>query len=238
MIQIKSLQKSYSGNVVLNIPELTIEKGEIFGLVGNNGAGKTTLFSLILDLIKATKGEAIINNIEVSKSEEWKNFTSAYLDESFTIGYLKPEEYFNLIGDLHNMTKQDISLFLDRFKELFNNQVLNSQKLIRDLSKGNQKKTGVAGAFMGSPEVIILDEPFANLDPSSQFILRKIIKSFASEYGTTFLISSHNLDNITDVCNRIVILEEGIIVKDVEKSENTLAELENFFTGAIKNADV
>lgn len=238
MIQIKSLQKSYSGNVVLNIPELTIEKGEIFGLVGNNGAGKTTLFSLILDLIKASKGEAIINNIEVSKSEEWKGFTSAYLDESFTIGYLKPEEYFNLIGDLHNMTKQDISLFLDRFKELFNNQVLNSQKLIRDLSKGNQKKTGVAGAFMGSPEVIILDEPFANLDPSSQFILRKIIKSFASEYGTTFLISSHNLDNITDVCNRIVILEEGIIVKDVEKSENTLAELENFFTGAIKNADV
>jgi len=238
MIQIKSLQKSYSGNVVLNIPELTIEKGEIFGLVGNNGAGKTTLFSLILDLIKASKGEAIINNIEVSKSEEWKGFTSAYLDESFTIGYLKPEEYFNLIGDLHNMTKQDISLFLDRFKELFNNQVLNSQKLIRDLSKGNQKKTGVAGAFMGSPEVIILDEPFANLDPSSQFILRKIIKSFASEYGTTFLISSHNLDNITDVCNRIVILEEGIIVKDVEKRENTLAELENFFTGAIKNADV
>ena len=238
MIQIKSLQKSYSGNVVLNIPELTIEKGEIFGLVGNNGAGKTTLFSLILDLIKASKGEAIINNIEVSKSEEWKGFTSAYLDESFTIGYLKPEEYFNLIGDLHNMTKQDISLFLDRFKELFNNQVLNSQKLIRDLSKGNQKKTGVAGAFMGSPEVIILDEPFANLDPSSQFILRKIIKSFASEYGTTFLISSHNLDNITDVCSRIVILEEGIIVKDVEKSENTLAELENFFTGAIKNVDV
>ena len=238
MIQIKSLQKSYSGNVVLNIPELTIEKGEIFGLVGNNGAGKTTLFSLILDLIKASKGEAIINNIEVSRSEEWKGFTSAYLDESFTIGYLKPEEYFNLIGDLHNMTKQDISLFLDRFNELFNNQVLNSQKLIRDLSKGNQKKTGVAGAFMGSPEVIILDEPFANLDPSSQFILRKIIKSFASEYGTTFLISSHNLDNITDVCNRIVILEEGIIVKDVEKRENTLAELENFFTGAIKNADV
>lgn len=231
MIQVINLQKAYSGTTVLDITELKIEKGEVFGLVGNNGAGKTTLFSLILDLIRATKGKVIINEIPVAKSEEWKAITGAYIDESFTIGYLTPDEYFNFIGELRQMNANDIAGFLSNFNEFFNDEILGKKKFIRDLSKGNQKKVGVVGALMGNPELVILDEPFANLDPTSQFKLRKIIKEIAAEDGKTFLISSHDLDHVTDVCSRIVILQKGQIISDVQKTESTLAELEEFFTG-------
>jgi ABC-2 type transport system ATP-binding protein len=231
MIQISNLQKAYAGTTVLDISELTIQNGEVFGLVGNNGAGKTTLFSLILDLIRATKGKVIINEIAVSKSEEWKSITGAYIDESFTIGYLTPDEYFNFIGELRGMNANDIAGFLSNFNEFFNDEILGKKKFIRDLSKGNQKKVGVVGALMGNPEIVILDEPFANLDPTSQFKLRKIIKEFAAGQGKTFLISSHDLDHVTDVCSRIVILQKGQIIRDVQKTNTTLAELEEFFTG-------
>ncbi|MBT3385364.1 MAG: ABC transporter ATP-binding protein [Prolixibacteraceae bacterium] len=231
MIQAINLQKAYSGTTVLDLPEFKIENGEVFGLVGNNGAGKTTFFSLVLDLIRATRGKILINEIAVAKSEDWKAHTGAYIDESFTIGYLTPDEYFSFIGELRQMNENDISTFLDSFKEFFNDEIVGKKKFIRDLSKGNQKKVGVVGALMGYPELVVLDEPFANLDPSSQFKFRKIIKEIAAERNQTFLISSHDLDNITDVCERIVILEKGKIVKDVQKTESTLAELEEFFTG-------
>jgi ABC-2 type transport system ATP-binding protein len=231
MIQANNLQKSYNGTIVLDLEELKINKGEVFGLVGNNGAGKTTFFSLVLDLIRASKGSVSINESPVSETEDWKNITGAYIDESFTIGYLTPDEYFAFIGELHNMNANDISGFLAGFKEFFNDEILGKKKFIRDLSKGNQKKVGVVGALIGNTELVILDEPFANLDPTSQFKLRKIIKDFASEKGKTFMISSHDLDHVTDVCTRIVILEKGKIVRDVQKTATTLAELEEFFTG-------
>jgi ABC-2 type transport system ATP-binding protein len=231
MIQITNLQKAYAGTTVLDIEDLKIENGDVFGLVGNNGAGKTTLFSLILDLIRATRGKVVINEIPVAKSEEWKAITGAYIDESFTIGYLTPDEYFNFIGELRGMNANDISGFLANFNEFFNDEILGKKKFIRDLSKGNQKKVGVVGAFMGNPELVVLDEPFANLDPTSQFKLRQIIKDFAVQKSKTLLISSHDLDHVTDVCSRIVILQKGKVIRDVAKTESTLAELEEFFTG-------
>jgi ABC-2 type transport system ATP-binding protein len=231
MITATNLQKAYSGITVLDIETLKIEKGDVLGLVGNNGAGKTTFFSLILDLIRATRGRVTINEIPVEKSEEWKAITGAYIDESFTIGYLTPDEYLGFIGELRGMNSQDIAAFAKDFEPFFNGEITGKKKFIRDLSKGNQKKVGVAGAFMGNPEVVILDEPFANLDPSSQYQLRGIIKNFANAKQKTILISSHDLDHVTDVCSRIVILEKGKVIRDVAKTESTLAELEEFFTG-------
>lgn len=231
MIEIKELIKAYDKEIVLNIPELTIEKGQVFGLVGNNGAGKTTLFNLVLDLIVPSKGYVVSNEIKVQESEDWKAFTGAFIDESFTIGYLTPDEYFGFIAELREMNQADLEKHLSRYVEFFNDEIRGKKKFIRDLSKGNQKKVGIAAAMMGKPEVVVLDEPFASLDPGSQFKLRHLIKDQAAEAGTTFLISSHNLDNITDVCTRIVILEKGKIVKDVPKTETTLKEIEAFFDG-------
>lgn len=229
MITFNNLKKSYSRNVVLEINSLDIPKGQAFGLVGNNGAGKTTLFSLLLDLIKPTKGKVINNNIDVKESEDWKSFTSAFLDESFLISYLLPEEYFYFIGDLRGVSKREVDSFLNQFEDLFNGEILGGKKYIRDLSKGNQKKVGIIAALIGSPKIIILDEPFANLDPTTQIRLKKIIKKLAQEKETTILVSSHDLQDVTEVSERIVLLEKGKIVKDIKTSKKTLKELESYF---------
>lgn len=230
MISFNNLKKSYSRNVVLEINSLDIPKGQAFGLVGNNGAGKTTLFSLLLDLIKPTKGKVLNNNIDVKESEDWKSFTSAFLDESFLISYLLPEEYFYFIGDLRGVSKREVDSFLNQFEDLFNGEILGGKKYIRDLSKGNKKKVGIIAALIGSPKIIILDEPFANLDPTTQIRLKKIIKKLAEEKETTVLVSSHDLQDVTEVSERIVLLEKGKIVRDIKTDSKTLKELEEYFT--------
>ena len=230
MIQVNNLTKTYNNGVkVLNISNLEIPKGQSFGLVGNNGAGKTTFFSLLLDLIQPSSGFIINNDIQVNTSEAWKPFTSAFIDESFLIGYLTAEEYFYFIGDLRNQNKADVDALLNKHKEFFNDEILNSKKYLRDLSKGNMKKVGIIAALIGNPEVIILDEPFANLDPTTVNRLKKIIKELVENPDVTVLVSSHDLVHTVEVCERIVALNKGEVVKDIVTSEETLKELEAFF---------
>ncbi|CAN5317297.1 ABC transporter ATP-binding protein [soil metagenome] len=230
MIQVENLTKTYGGTTVLNIEHLDIPKGQSFGLVGNNGAGKTTFFSLLLDLIQATTGMITSNSIDISKSEEWKPFTSSFIDESFLIGYLTPEEYFYFVGELRGWNKADIDTFLQKFTDFFSGEILNGKKYLRDLSKGNSKKVGIVAALIGNPEVIILDEPFANLDPTTQIRLKKIIKDLAATQEVTILVSSHDLLHTVEVSNRIVVLEKGLVVKDIKTSSETMQELEVFFS--------
>jgi len=230
MIKTTELSKKYGGTTVLNIPSLEIPKGQSFGLVGNNGAGKTTFFNLVLDLINPTTGNVINNQIQVNKSEDWKPFTASFIDESFLIGYLTPEEYFYFIGELRGMNKADIDSFLSQFDEIFNDEILKRKKYLRDLSKGNQKKVGIIAALIGHPEVIVLDEPFANLDPTTQIRLKKLLRDLTVSTNATLLISSHDLGHVTEVCDRIVVLEKGEIVKDLITSAETLQELEAYFS--------
>jgi len=233
MITINNLSKTYGKATVLNIENLEISNGETFGLVGNNGAGKTTLFSLMLDLIQATTGFVSIDGIKVNESEAWKNKVSAFVDDSFLIGYLTPEEYFYFIGELRGQNKASVDEFLKQFQDLFNGEILNSGKYVRDLSKGNQKKVGIVGAIIGNPEIIILDEPFANLDPSTQIKLKNLIKELSKQDGVTFLISSHDLSHTTEVCNRIVVVNKGQLVKDIQTNPETLKDLEQYFADQV-----
>ncbi|WP_312176505.1 ABC transporter ATP-binding protein [Chryseobacterium sp.] len=235
MITINNLTKTYGKATVLNIEHLEIPNGETFGLVGNNGAGKTTLFSLMLDLIQATTGFVSIDGIKVHESEAWKNKVSAFVDDSFLIGYLTPEEYFYFIGELRGQNKASVDEFLKQFHDLFNGEILNSGKYVRDLSKGNQKKVGIVGAIIGNPEIIILDEPFANLDPSTQIKLKNLIKELSKQEGVTFLISSHDLSHTTEVCNRIVVVNKGQLVKDIQTNPETLRDLEQYFADQISS---
>jgi ABC-2 type transport system ATP-binding protein len=233
MITINNLSKTYGKATVLNIENLEIPNGETFGLVGNNGAGKTTLFSLMLDLIQPTTGFVSIDGIKVNESEDWKNKVSAFVDDSFLIGYLTPEEYFYFIGELRGQNKASVDEFLKQFHDLFNGEILNSGKYVRDLSKGNQKKVGIVGAIIGNPEIIILDEPFANLDPSTQIKLKNLIKELSKQDGVTFLISSHDLSHTTEVCNRIVVVNKGQLVKDIQTNPETLKDLEQYFSDQV-----
>lgn len=229
MIQVNQLSKKYKGTTVLNIENLEIPKGQSLGLVGNNGAGKTTFFSLLLDLIQPSTGSISNNGILVNASEDWKSFTGSFIDESFLIGYLTPEEYFYFIGDLRGQNKADIDALLEKYEEFFNGEILKNKKYLRDLSKGNQKKVGIIATLIGNPEVVILDEPFANLDPTTVNRLKKVIKELAENPEITILVSSHDLQHTVDVCDRIVALNKGEIVKDIQTSTETLQELEMFF---------
>jgi ABC-2 type transport system ATP-binding protein len=229
MIQTTQLSKKYGSAEVLNINELEIPTGQSFGLVGNNGAGKTTYFNILLDLIRPTTGAIVNHDIQVNTNEDWKAFTGSFIDESFLIGYLTAEEYFEFVGDLRGMNKADVTKFINQFDEFFNQEIIGKKKYLRDLSKGNQKKVGIVAAMMGNPQVVILDEPFANLDPTTQIRLKKIIKELTENREITVLISSHDLTHVTEVCERIVVLDKGNVVKDIVTSAETLQELESYF---------
>jgi ABC-2 type transport system ATP-binding protein len=230
MIAVENLVKSYSGVKVLDIPELSIPAGQSFGLVGNNGAGKTTLFRLLLDLIRPDTGKALSKGADVSRSEDWKLYTGSYLDRNFLIDFLTPEEYFDFNGRIHGISPEDIRLFLASFEDFFNGEILGRNKYIRDLSRGNQQKVGVAAALMADPEVLVLDEPFNGLDPSTQIRLKNILHDLKQEKQVTMLISSHDLNHVTEVCERIAILEKGVIVKDIATGTTTLEDLQAYFS--------
>ncbi|MFZ4261008.1 ABC transporter ATP-binding protein [Sphingobacterium sp. HJSM2_6] len=229
MININQIVKAYHGQVVLNIPALHIPRGESVGLVGNNGAGKTTLFSLLLDLIVPDSGEIKIDGQVVFSNDSWKKITTSFLDESFLISYLTAEEYFYFIGKLREVNESEVDRLLEMYKDFFNDEVLGKKKYLRDLSKGNQKKVGIISTLIGDPQLIILDEPFANLDPSTQFRLKSIIKELASTREKTIVVSSHDLSHTVDISDRILVLQKGVLIQDIQTSAETLVELEAFF---------
>lgn len=230
MIQIENLTKKYGADTVLDIPQLEIPKAECFGLVGNNGAGKTTMFRLILDLIKATTGKVTIDGRDVKEDELWKSYVGSYLDEHMLLTFLTPDEYFATLAKMYGLSDQDLENHKNRFEVLFNGEVLGRKKYIRDLSKGNIKKVGIASAFMGNPQVVMLDEPFENLDPTSQNRLKRLILDELKERSTSFLLSSHDLAHVTDICDRIVLLEAGKVIKDLKNEKQQMsAELAEYF---------
>ncbi|MFW5760134.1 MAG: ABC transporter ATP-binding protein [Cyclobacteriaceae bacterium] len=227
MIEINNLKKFYGRKFSLSIEKLTIKEGNFIGLVGNNGAGKTTLLSLILDLIQPTTGSVLSKGKNVSESDDWKNYTGSYLNEGFLIPFLTPLEFLEFIGNLHEKNSADINDFLNRHTGFFSDDI-TSKKYNRELSAGNKNKLGILAAVFSEPEILILDEPFSNLDPSSQSWLKTRLKELHRE-GVTIIISSHDLKHVTEICSRILLLENGVIIKDTNTSSGTLAELEDYF---------
>lgn len=235
-IETQNLIKKYHDKAVIDLPDLVIEAGELFGLVGNNGAGKTTFFRLILDLVQATDGCVLSGGKDVAKDESWKRYTGSYLDEGFIIDFLTPEEFFKFAGTTYEMSGRQICEELEKFEGFFNGEILGqgTKKYIRDFSKGNIQKIGIAAAMLPEPKVLVLDEPFANLDPTSQIRLKRMLTHLNQEKKTTILISSHNLNHVAEISTRIVLLEKGKAIRDVQGiqqgSENgVLQELEAYF---------
>lgn len=229
-VTITNLKKYFGKQCACNIPQLTINEGECIGLVGNNGAGKTTLFRLMLDLLKAEEGEIKINDIQVNKSEDWKLFTGAYLDESFLINYLTPDEYFHFIARIDNISEETLEERLSVFNRFMNGEIRGSKKLIRELSAGNKQKVGIIASLLNQPKLLILDEPFNFLDPSGQIILKRLLTDYNQTHHATILISSHNLQHTIDISNRILLLEKGELLRDtINDHGEAVNEIENYF---------
>ena len=249
-INISNLKKSFGENVAVDIEHFEIHKGDMLGLVGNNGAGKTTLFRLLLDLLEADEGEiGMLHSspslstsegqseapINPAKSEEWKQFTGAYIDEAFLIEFLTPEEYFQFVAQANGMTQEETDERLKPFEHFMQGEILGQKKLIRDLSAGNKQKVGIISTMLSRPDLIILDEPFNYLDPSSQIVVARLIREMNRDRGTTVLVSSHNLNSISDICGRILLLEKGSLIMDKPHVPGSMdPELEAYFLDAVK----
>lgn len=229
MISVIDLRKDYNGVPVVDIVSLSIANGESFGLVGNNGAGKTTFFRLLLDLVRPTTGQIRIKGKNVQGNDEWKSYVGSFLDEGFLISYLTPDEYFRFVGELYGYDADALGSQLAPFEKLFNGEIIGKKKYIRDLSKGNVKKVGIAAAFIGQPQAVVLDEPFENLDPTSQMRLKELLTDAHKTRDTTLVISSHDLNHVTDICNRVVLMEKGKVINDMKGGEQALMELEAYF---------
>ncbi len=229
-ITIDQLKKNFGEKTAVDIENYTIHRGDMLGLVGNNGAGKTTLFRLMLDLLKADQGHVCIGDIDVSKSEDWKNVTGAFIDEGFLIDYLTPEEYFHFVGKMYGLKKEVVDERVAKFERFMNGEVIGQQKLIRNYSAGNKQKIGIISAMIHEPQLLILDEPFNFLDPSSQSIIKHTLKAYNEETGATILISSHNLNHTVDICPRIALLESGRLLRDIDNRDGSAEkELEEYF---------
>ena len=230
MIIINKLKKNFGEKIAVDIEHYEINQGDMLGLVGNNGAGKTTLFRIMLDLLKADDGKVIINDIDVSQSEDWKSITGAFIDYGFLIDYLTPEEYFYFIGKMYGLKKEEVDERLIPFERFMSGEVIGHKKLIRNYSAGNKQKIGIISAMLHYPQLLILDEPFNFLDPSSQSIIKHLLKKYNEEHQATVIISSHNLNHTVDVCPRIALLEHGVIIRDIINEDNSAEkELEDYF---------
>jgi ABC-2 type transport system ATP-binding protein len=233
MITISNIKKAFGKTVASDIPSFVINDGDILGLVGNNGAGKTTLFRMILDLLKPDEGQVTINDVNPAESEEWKDWTGAYIDDSFLVDFLTPEEFFAFLGKINNIPQEEVDARLQPFERLAGGEIFGQKKLIRNLSAGNKQKVGIMSALLLRPKLVILDEPFNFLDPSSQNILKHILTDYNRETGATILISSHNLAHTIDISTRIALLEKGQIIRDLPNAEGSARdELENYFETA------
>ena len=224
-ISINNLKKSFGDRTVVDIEQFNINKGEILGLVGNNGAGKTTLFRLILDLLKADSGMVTIGDINPAEDENWKTTTGAFIDDSFLIDFLTPEEYFAFIAKVNDITQETLQERLDGLLPLMADEILGQKKLIRDYSAGNKQKIGIISALINNPSLLILDEPFNFLDPSSQNQLKRILTEFNRSTGATVMVSSHNLQHTVEISTRVALLENGKIIEDIDNSDGKAEEI-------------
>ena len=229
-IVIENLRKNFGEKTAVNINQFEIPSGQILGLVGNNGAGKSTLFRLMLDLIKADEGRVLMGSTDVSQTEEWKSWTGAFVDESFLIDYLTPDEYFQFVARISGTPDEEYQSFLARFEHFMAGELMGQNKLIRNLSAGNKQKVGIVAAMLLRPKVLILDEPFNFLDPSSQSAIKNLLLEYNRETGATILVSSHNLQHTVDISPRIALLENGVIIRDIDNADGKAQEeLENYF---------
>lgn len=229
-IIIENLRKNFGEKTAVNINQFEIPSGQILGVVGNNGAGKSTLFRLMLDLIKAEEGRVLMGGTDVSQTEEWKSWTGAFIDESFLIDYLTPDEYFQFVARISGIGDEEYQEFMHRFDHFMAGELLGQNKLIRNLSAGNKQKVGIVAAMLLRPKVLILDEPFNFLDPSSQSAIKNLILEYNQETGATILVSSHNLQHTVDISPRIALLENGVIIRDINNTDGQAQEeLENYF---------
>ena len=218
MIEVSHLTKKYGGHLAVDDVSFTVEDGQIYGLLGPNGAGKSTIMNILTGYLSATSGQVTVAGHPLPEEADEAKACVGYLPEQpplypeMTVG-----EYLNFVAELKKVPR-------DQRKE----QVLRAARrtglekvlprLIRSLSKGYKQRVGIAQALLGSPKIIILDEPTVGLDPAQVIEIRKLIRELGKAH--TVILSSHILSEVQAVCQQVLILSKGKLA-----ASGTLQEL-------------
>ena len=217
MIEVKNVTKKYGNFVAVDNISFNIKEGEIIGLLGPNGAGKSTTMNMITGYIAPTEGEVLIDCIDIMDEPELAKKNIGYLPEIPPLyPDLKVREYLSFVAELKKVSKKDRDI--EVHKIMSKTKTLDvSERLIKHLSKGYKQRVGLAGAMMGNPDILILDEPTVGLDPSQIIEMRELIRELSKNH--TVLLSSHIMQEISAVCDEIIIINEGkMITKDTPEN--------------------
>ena len=217
MIEVKNLVKKYGDHAAVDDLSFTVETGKVIGFLGPNGAGKSTTMNIITGYIAPTSGEVLVNGIDVNEEPEKAKKHIGYLPEIPPLyPDLKVREYLSFVAELKKVSKKDRDI--EVHKIMSKTKTLDvSERLIKHLSKGYKQRVGLAGAMMGNPDILILDEPTVGLDPSQIIEMRELIRELSKNH--TVLLSSHIMQEISAVCDEIIIINEGkMITKDTPEN--------------------
>ncbi|HFI0236487.1 TPA: ABC transporter ATP-binding protein [Streptococcus suis] len=232
MIQFNHITKAYGDTLALDDLDLTIESGEIFGLIGHNGAGKTTTISLLTSIIEASQGSITVDGLQLEENRDEVKKRIAYVPDSPDIFlHLTAFEYWHFLGKVYGVDKERVDQRIDKLATLFD-MTARQYEPIDSFSHGMRQKTIIIGALIPNPDIWILDEPLTGLDPQASFDLKQMMKDHAKG-GKTVLFSTHVLSVAEQLCDRIGILRKGrlIFVGSLEelKSHYPDKDLENIY---------
>jgi ABC-2 type transport system ATP-binding protein len=218
MIEIIDLTKRYGKFTALDSLSLKIEKGSVFGFVGQNGAGKSTTFSILATLLAPTSGTAYINGFNVQKDTKMVRRQIGYMPDFFGVyDQLKAEEYLHFYGASYGIPLADRVKLIPQLLDLVN-LTHKRDSYVDLLSRGMKQRLCLARSLIHDPEVLILDEPASGLDPRARVEMREILKELKA-MGKTILISSHILPELAEMCDVIGIIDQGKLVAEGSVSE-------------------
>jgi ABC-2 type transport system ATP-binding protein len=213
MIEIIDLTKRYGKFTALNSLNLQIEKGSVFGFVGQNGAGKSTTFSILATLLAPTSGTAYVNGFNVAKEPKMVRRQIGYMPDFFGVyDQLKAEEYLHFYGASYGLDFKEREKLIPQLLDLVNLEH-KRDSYVDLLSRGMKQRLCLARSLIHDPEVLILDEPASGLDPRARVEMREILKELKN-MGKTILISSHILPELAEMCDTIGIIDQGVLVAE------------------------
>ena len=217
MIEVKNITKKYGNNTTVDNIKFEVKDGEVVGFLGPNGAGKSTTMNMITGFIEPTQGKIIVNGNDISKKPKKAKRQIGYMPENVPLYYeLTVKEFVTYMAELKFVKRKDRKEEVQRvLKETGLEEV--QKKLIRNLSRGYKQRVSMAGALVGNPDVIILDEPTVGLDPKQITEIRNLIKELGKKH--TVILSTHILSEVSQICERVVIINKGKIIA-VDTPEN------------------
>lgn len=217
MIEVKNVTKKYGSTIAVNNISFDVKDGEVVGFLGPNGAGKSTTMNMITGFIEPTMGQIIVNGVDISKRPRKAKKEIGYMPENVPLYYeLTPKEFITYMAELKIIKRKERKKEVEKIiNETGLAEVQN--KLIRNLSRGYKQRVSLAGALVGNPDVIILDEPTVGLDPKQITEIRNLIKELGKKH--TVILSSHILSEVSQICEKVVIINKGRIVA-IDTPEN------------------